>query len=876
MDTDRFQNLLDRYFDEALDDATTEEFEQMLLAYPQARDVFWEQAKLHGMLRQVGLESWGPNALPRPQKKSQRLRRTSWATPTFRTAVSVALVASAAGLMLFFETLDWKRAKTGPNAVDSAPSGLVTAKSATDAEPTSSADRGAASKQPQWVAVLRKEVDVEWEDPSDAMIMGEAISPHRRLSFVAGMVEIKTDRGVAITLEGPADLEILSGMEVVCRKGRLRVDVPPPATGFVVRTPQIDVVDLGTSFAMNVVGQQKSEVHVIEGLVEIGKGQNVGIANRKLREGEAIGVSDGVIKHIAADGDAFPSRQIVTTIHQTTERTRQSAWQRKRALLAKDPNCLVHFDFQDSDESDTLINKAMRAGPQNGGTIIGSQWVQGRWPGKRALEFRDGFDRVLFSVPGKFRQLTCLASVRLDTMGDRPIALLNSLKPNDKDGGFAWNVVPPRNVKDLGFIQFGRQRSGSIDNIGTSFASPYISRSRSGTWIQVAFVWDGKNHLFEQYVNGECVLESQLPRLLGSEDLELQLGDVEIGGPTMFEPQTIFAADNFVGCVDELMVFDRALTEEEVRIHQSELLALWSNRGGDGSWNVPENWCGQFDPSGSAAAIIDRSGKDAAVFSDDSSANLLSLRVGTSPGAKGELRIVGGELRAVKNPSAVSYVGVRGGDGRIVQMGGTSALNSLHIGGRYKSVGVYRLEGGKLQVYRTIAKDLASVEIGDKTGKGRIEIAGGELETRRGVHLGKCGGDGVFSVEGSNPKRIAIGSFGKRDGFWLQESGCKLEVQIDAGGVTPVFIDEVDEEKSDDLRNDGNVIFAKDSLLSVTFANSPRSGYWDVMRWEGVLIDEGLRFADDVDQQIWSFQYVDTDDSGTPDTLRVIANTDKM
>ena len=43
------------------------------------------------------------------------------------------------------------------------------------------------------------------------------------------------------------------------------------------------------------------------------------------------------------------------------------------------------------------------------------------------------------------------------------------------------------------------------------------------------------------------------------------------------------------------------------------------------------------------------------------------------------------------------------------------------------------------------------------------------------------------------------------------------------------------------------------------------------MSWEGDLNDHGLRFSDQVDKSVWSFEFVDTDSSGKLDTLRVTA-----
>ena len=91
-------------------------------------------------------------------------------------------------------------------------------------------------------------------------------------------------------------------------------------------------------------------------------------------------------------------------------------------------------------------------------------------------------------------------------------------------------------------------------------------------------------------------------------------------------------------------------------------------------------------------------------------------------------------------------------------------------------------------------------------------------------------------------------------------------MNIDEGGITRIFIDYVD-----GAGNQGNVVFEKGALLEVAFLGSPKSGSWDVMHWEGTLTDNGLTFAPAVNDGIWSFEFVDTNGSGRPDTLRLTA-----
>lgn len=74
--------------------------------------------------------------------------------------------------------------------------------------------------------------------------------------------------GVTLTIEGPADLDLISVDRVYCRRGRLRARVPREAEGFVVASPGSAVVDLGTEFGLNVEADGKARIMVFEGAAE--------------------------------------------------------------------------------------------------------------------------------------------------------------------------------------------------------------------------------------------------------------------------------------------------------------------------------------------------------------------------------------------------------------------------------------------------------------------------------------------------------------------------------------------------------------------------------------------------------------------------------
>ena len=116
-----------------------------------------------------------------------------------------------------------------------------------------------------------------------------------RLRLAEGIARITFDNGVTITVEAPADLELVSAQRCVLHAGRLVAKVPPPAIGFTVDTPTAVLHDLGTEFGVNVRGEQGSDVQVFEGIVDVqhrGSGKTERMKTGANRRFEASKVDD--------------------------------------------------------------------------------------------------------------------------------------------------------------------------------------------------------------------------------------------------------------------------------------------------------------------------------------------------------------------------------------------------------------------------------------------------------------------------------------------------------------------------------------------------------------------------------------------------------
>lgn len=111
-----------------------------------------------------------------------------------------------------------------------------------------------------------------------APVVGQRLQAGR-VVLNRGAMEIRLSNGVTLLCEGPGELELLSPMRVLLRRGQVVVRVPQQALGFQVDAPSARVVDLGTEFAMKAGPGLETDVQVFEGVVEASPAQG-GFASR--------------------------------------------------------------------------------------------------------------------------------------------------------------------------------------------------------------------------------------------------------------------------------------------------------------------------------------------------------------------------------------------------------------------------------------------------------------------------------------------------------------------------------------------------------------------------------------------------------------------
>jgi hypothetical protein len=417
--------LMDALRDGSIEDAQVARLDQLLAEHPEALDYFADRARLQADLQfKMGA---------RPAAVSGGRRRV-W------KPIAAAAAVLVAGVL------------------------LLTSRSRTE-EPAAPSYEGCA--------VLTRVLEPKWEGAAAGPAVGSLL-PRRRLSLASGSIQVEFFSGARVILEGPADFELVSTNEGFCRFGKLRAFVPPQAEGFTVRTSTLQLVDRGTEFGLRLDRGGDAELHVFQGRVEV----RAPGATRDVAGGKAVRLDPaGAAQAISADPEAFLTLSELNLRSTEEAKDRYARWGSTSDRLRQDPRVALYYSFEDAPSwSRELRCQRPERSPLDG-AIIGARWAEGRWAGKKALEFKCPGDRVRFQDAGEYESLTLMTWVRVDAI-DRPF---NGLMLTDgwTSGSVHWQITRKGELK-LGI--HGEKQAFDYDT-PTVFVP-----SQLGRWIHLCTV----------------------------------------------------------------------------------------------------------------------------------------------------------------------------------------------------------------------------------------------------------------------------------------------------------------------------------------------------------------------------------------------------
>ena len=174
---------------------------------------------------------------------------------------------------------------------------------------------GSLSSNPKSIATLVSSENAAWESllPTNP---GAGLSAGT-LNLKTGLAMIRFGSGAELTLEAPAEIELISAMRARLGSGAALMNVPESAKGFKLETPESTAIDFGTRFAVQVDHRSREATfQLIEGEIEI-RHDASGKSIRLTESGTGASISAESMQLVEAseeEGEAFIADESVVRI----------------------------------------------------------------------------------------------------------------------------------------------------------------------------------------------------------------------------------------------------------------------------------------------------------------------------------------------------------------------------------------------------------------------------------------------------------------------------------------------------------------------------------------------------------------------------------
>jgi hypothetical protein len=250
------ESLIDAVIDGGCDEAGLRRLEGLVRDNPRIREAYLDQMRMHALLewRHGGVE-------PRVEPGTSRCEPSKGrgASPVWLRWGLAAVALIGVGLAI----TSWRSSRRGGDGV----------------------------------ATLLEARNVVWGAAESPIAVNARLSP-QAIRCESGVLKLGFDSGAVVTLEGPADLQILSGSRLRTTRGRITARVGGEARGFAVETPSTLIVDKGTEFGVEVDASGRTVVVVFQGLVDLSCPESAASPAevKRLTQGEALRVDRGGVQ----------------------------------------------------------------------------------------------------------------------------------------------------------------------------------------------------------------------------------------------------------------------------------------------------------------------------------------------------------------------------------------------------------------------------------------------------------------------------------------------------------------------------------------------------------------------------------------------------
>ena len=375
-----------------------------------------------------------------------------------------------------------------------------------------------------------------------------------------GVAQIEFLGGARMVVEGPAKINIRSDSEATLLLGAARVEVPQGSEGFILNSPGAAVVDLGTSFGLSVDESGESEVQVFKGEVEVSLlGDNGStLVNQRLMEAETVNFREGSrkITPVSAPATEYPKFAISNVTSLNVDKS--------YVETVLDSNPLTYWRFESLTEDyvpnevddrwpiQMLLDEASDPGLKvEGGVAIFTESVSPRClMADGMLPKSDSRSIEFWVMPSRLHNGACTVTVEdNDPIQNRFKQCLIEL---------AYNTSM---IHEPGAARFAAYYHPQATDQTLSVINLFTPDSvTSCQWHHVvAVTTDSELRL---YLDGQLASRVQKDQQECLTDYRIHFGQLNPDTPRR----------QFVGLMDEIAIYPRALTDEEINGHYEEVM----------------------------------------------------------------------------------------------------------------------------------------------------------------------------------------------------------------------------------------------------------------------------------------------------------------
>jgi hypothetical protein len=423
---------------------------------------------------------------------------------------------------------------------------------------------GNLSEQAIFVAQITATKDCQWSPTITPPTEMMPLQASQQLQLEKGIVQITYTNGAVVLLEGPVSFTVGSPNSGFLSQGKLtaRADTEK-SRQFTIATPDARFVDMGTEFGVMIDNKGRAAVAVFAGKVnaEAKLADGRWTAPISLHKGEAVVCEGTKFTPQVAQRSNFPTLQQPPPPPPSLS---FQHWLDVSQDLQSRQDLVAYYDFQPDPTNTAVLTNRASTGAALNGEILDAPWVDGRFPGKSALEFKKAKSGVKINLPQEMSSMTLAAWVNIESLPHK----FNSLLMSDgwkKPFATHWSLRPD------GAIRVGIQNEagnlpgrgigdgeGNLEPLKIQAWKPFSDQL--GHWCILVTVYDSAAKNITCYFNGQAVETESMIKLP-----RVKFGPAMIGNWNQQTEVTQDIIRTLDGRIDELMIFQSALTAEEIK-----------------------------------------------------------------------------------------------------------------------------------------------------------------------------------------------------------------------------------------------------------------------------------------------------------------------